>query len=303
MAISGIYKIHNIINNEFYIGSSKNLIQRKHNHFSTLRCNKHYNKHLQRAVNKYGIDNFKFDILKQCEISQIRKIEQLYIDELKPKYNKAKFVNENYSTNTINETVVKKLKDNWKNKLAWNHPQNKIDPDKVKNIINLFNNDIDISIISKKYNIGRYCILDILSGRKWKDFYHLVDKEKYNRFKNLKTIENIHIYDSNKNFIKKFDNLYDIRSEFNISSGQLNMMLRRQTLYDKKFFIIRERQVDKFLNKIDRSRKKIKLITSEEFIIFKSQRECAKHLNISFADMNRIINGSKQVTGYKIEKI
>lgn len=59
-----IYFIRNNINLKSYIGSAINVRLRINNHKSSLRRNKHYNTHLQNAVNKYGIENFTFDILE-----------------------------------------------------------------------------------------------------------------------------------------------------------------------------------------------------------------------------------------------
>ena len=71
----GIYSIKNVINNKEYIGSSRNLYNRLHEHFHNLKNNKSHNSHLQNAWNKYGEDNFKFEILEI--ISDIEKIENL----------------------------------------------------------------------------------------------------------------------------------------------------------------------------------------------------------------------------------
>ena len=48
MKTSGIYVIINTINNKKYIGSSKNIEQRKRSHFHRLRHNKHENDYLQK---------------------------------------------------------------------------------------------------------------------------------------------------------------------------------------------------------------------------------------------------------------
>lgn len=52
--ISGIYKILNIKNGKFYIGSSNNIKVRWSQHKTLLKNNKHENKYLQNAWNKYG---------------------------------------------------------------------------------------------------------------------------------------------------------------------------------------------------------------------------------------------------------
>lgn len=79
--ISGIYKITNVINNKIYIGSSNNVYKRKNEHFSSLKANTHCNKHLQRAYNIYGKDNFKFEIIETCKENDLLIIEQKYLDK------------------------------------------------------------------------------------------------------------------------------------------------------------------------------------------------------------------------------
>ena len=62
----GIYTITNIIDNKIYIGCSTKINERLSKHKRNLRSNKHPNLHLQLAYNKYGKDNFHFDILEEC---------------------------------------------------------------------------------------------------------------------------------------------------------------------------------------------------------------------------------------------
>lgn len=66
MKKSGIYRIQNIVNNKFYIGSSVDIMSRWRVHRNKLRTNTHSNKHLQCAWNKYGESNFIFEILQIC---------------------------------------------------------------------------------------------------------------------------------------------------------------------------------------------------------------------------------------------
>jgi group I intron endonuclease len=62
--LQGIYKIINLQNDHFYVGSSVNLKRRNTRHFSELRNNKHNNQHLQAAWNKYGESSFAFTIIE-----------------------------------------------------------------------------------------------------------------------------------------------------------------------------------------------------------------------------------------------
>lgn len=78
-----IYKIENILNNKKYTGITENPTQRKKNHFSHLRNNSHCNKRLQNAWNKYGEENFTFEIIFEldCEKSEAYKCEEAFIEK------------------------------------------------------------------------------------------------------------------------------------------------------------------------------------------------------------------------------
>lgn len=75
----GIYKITNIINNHCYIGQSVNIEQRwieeKKNAFSST--SKEYDYPRSKAFRKYGLENFKFEVLEECTIEQLN--EKRYI--------------------------------------------------------------------------------------------------------------------------------------------------------------------------------------------------------------------------------
>ena len=61
----GIYKIINVVNNKFYVGSAVDLKRRKARHFSELRNGRHNNRHLQAAWGKYGEQAFVFVVVEQ----------------------------------------------------------------------------------------------------------------------------------------------------------------------------------------------------------------------------------------------
>jgi len=61
----GIYKIINVVNNKFYVGSAVDFTARKRRHWWALRSQRHANKHLQAAWNKYGEESFKFLIVEE----------------------------------------------------------------------------------------------------------------------------------------------------------------------------------------------------------------------------------------------
>ena len=74
--ISGIYKIVNRIDGKYYVGSSQDIGKRWKSHVNELKRNRHWNIHLQRSWNKYGNENFKFVICKECPVYRLFECEQ-----------------------------------------------------------------------------------------------------------------------------------------------------------------------------------------------------------------------------------
>ena len=63
---SGIYTITNKVTGKLYIGESLDIYRRWHDeHIPQLRKNCHYNKELQNDFNKYGEENFRFEIFER----------------------------------------------------------------------------------------------------------------------------------------------------------------------------------------------------------------------------------------------
>lgn len=73
--IIGVYKITNKINNKCYIGQSINIERRFEEHKYTNRSSKH----LHRAIKKYGVDNFSFEIVEECKREQLSDKEKYWI--------------------------------------------------------------------------------------------------------------------------------------------------------------------------------------------------------------------------------
>ncbi len=73
----GIYSITNVVNNKKLIGQSSDIKRRFTSHKWRLRNNRHENQYLQNAWNKYGSENFKFEIIVTCQV------ESLDMEEIK----------------------------------------------------------------------------------------------------------------------------------------------------------------------------------------------------------------------------
>lgn len=88
----GIYKIVNQINKKVYIGQSVDIEARWKKHKNTYKNqNAHeYNYHIYRAMRKYGVENFTFEIIEECTASELDDKEKYWIkyyDSYKNGYN------------------------------------------------------------------------------------------------------------------------------------------------------------------------------------------------------------------------
>lgn len=68
-----------LVNGKVYIGQSIDIAARRQKHFSSLKNNKHSNRHLQSTFNLYGVSAFKFTILELCDEVELNKKEAYYI--------------------------------------------------------------------------------------------------------------------------------------------------------------------------------------------------------------------------------
>lgn len=79
-ALCGVYKITNHINGKVYIGQSINIKVRWKDHINSLNRGDSSCTLLQRAWNKYGQENFSFEVLELCNKDMLDQIEIKYIE-------------------------------------------------------------------------------------------------------------------------------------------------------------------------------------------------------------------------------
>lgn len=77
----GIYKITNLLNGHSYIGQSVNIEERWKDHkiAATNKNDNSYMYPLYQAIRKYGIENFSFEILEECNYQLLNEKEIYYI--------------------------------------------------------------------------------------------------------------------------------------------------------------------------------------------------------------------------------
>lgn len=109
--VSGIYKITNLKNGMTYIGQSKDIYKRFREHKQIN--NESYS--IDRAINTYGSDYFKFEVIAKCKSEELQSKEQYWIDyydSVENGYN-----TQHYSTNNINNP-------SWHNKIVYSYDLN-----------------------------------------------------------------------------------------------------------------------------------------------------------------------------------
>ena len=82
----GIYKITNLINNKIYIGQSIDCQRRWAEHKragqinpNSVKNKRDYNLPIHCAIRKYGIKNFQFEVIEECERNVLDVKEQYWI--------------------------------------------------------------------------------------------------------------------------------------------------------------------------------------------------------------------------------
>jgi group I intron endonuclease len=212
-----VYKILNTINNKFYIGSTIHFTTRKREHIYALKHKIHRNSLLQRAWDKYGEENFKFEILEildtNADLKKILETEQKYLDLLLPYereigYNlnpvagsnlgfkmpesakeKLKIINtgKKHSLETrrrISE-IQKGKKRKFSSKLLTsqkcrheNNPSAKLNWEKVREIRKKKQEGMSGREIAKLFNIAETNVSSICNYKTWKEGDYYVDTNK-----------------------------------------------------------------------------------------------------------------------------
>ncbi len=80
--VVGVYRIACVINDRAYFGGSSDISKRWIQHSSNLKHGRHTNKLFQSDWDKYGKENFIFEILEECNKEGLIIREQWYLDNV-----------------------------------------------------------------------------------------------------------------------------------------------------------------------------------------------------------------------------
>lgn len=144
----GIYKITNLINGHCYIGQSIQIEKRWKNH-KIIAFNpneKGYQYPLYRAIRKYGLENFIFEIIEQCSQKDLNEKESYWIETLKPEYNQTQGGDNHFHYSKLTLEQVQNIQ---------------------KQLIQDQEGLISHADLAKKYKVHKDTIRDINVGRSW----------------------------------------------------------------------------------------------------------------------------------------
>ena len=120
---SGIYIITNIANGKRYVGSARSIKIRWWEHERKLRAGSHRNHHLQHAYDHYGVDSFRWEVLKYVtDVTHLIEREQYYLDTLKPEYNHRRIADSQLGLRHRPETIEKMRKAS-RQRRGWKHTE------------------------------------------------------------------------------------------------------------------------------------------------------------------------------------
>lgn len=174
----GIYKIENKVNGKFYIGSASRVGEipsttgfyfRFYKHIKDFKAGNHDNKHLQRAWDKYGSENFDFQIVHVCPPEECLQFEQLYLNFLCPHYNMCRTAG-NMLGYRHTEEAKRKIGDASRGKERSEEVKAKIAASQDVLTFTLVSpkgevyNDKNLTAFCKKFNLNRRGIQTILKG-------------------------------------------------------------------------------------------------------------------------------------------
>lgn len=79
---SGIYIITNLVNGKVYIGKTKNFYKRYYQYLYSIKTKdtRKINNYLLSSIEKYGIENFSFEVLEFCSIELTSERELYWIE-------------------------------------------------------------------------------------------------------------------------------------------------------------------------------------------------------------------------------
>jgi len=208
----GVYKITNLINGKIYIGSSFDMGKRWNRHLNELKSNKHHSQKLQRAFNKYGVNNFIFEELELCGKENLNEVEQFWLDKF-DSYNQGY----NCSPN-VKKPMLGKNHSNETKKIMSSKRLGKILSEETREKLSLSNKGKKYDIYTEERNNK---ISESLKGRQ----SPILGKKRSQQFKE-KHYKKIKQFTKDGVYIKTWDSISECANHLSMDSSSITKVCR-----------------------------------------------------------------------------
>ena len=236
-----IYCVTNKINGKKYIGQTKDFKHRKSQH-----CGESTDKfYIDRAINKYGKENFKFEIIhKNISIEKINQWETYYINEI---YNTFKGKGYNCQIGGgVNfgfkhtKKAKRKMRKNHADFSGENHPRSKLNKAEGEKIYKEYKTtDITLQELTKKYPVDKSIIWKITKAKHWttknkKPITCKRNKTGHNSHYDLKSeggtrkLTDEQATDIFKNYYKSDITQEELATKYNVTQSLISMIVNQK---------------------------------------------------------------------------
>lgn len=282
----GIYKIENLINGKVYIGQSINIQERWNEHkLINSRTSKDALKKqkypLYLAFQKYGLENFSFEVLEECSLEELDTKEQFYIK----KYNSyIDFPNSNGYNLTLGGDGTRKITE-----------------EQILNILKLWDEGKTTGEIMDTLQIEKHAIIRYL--KLFSSTYTVKESDFRGRVNTgISHRKKIDCYDLWGNFLKTYSSITEAAEILDLNKQKIINCCKGKAPRVKNYRFTYEKENKEIeFNNIFKDEWTIKISNDEEYHLFTSLKEAASFIDISVYIFKRCINTEKLIKGWKIE--
>jgi group I intron endonuclease len=274
-----IYAIVNITNGKRYVGSTIDFENRKIEHLRLLQINCHHSLYLQRAFNKYGIDNFEFNIIEfldsNIKYEALINKEQYYINK-KSEYNISKIA----GRPPLNQkaTLITNLRG--------------MEIGKYENRILAFKEN-NLRLTTKKFPFQHKGFLFFDATATKEEIAKFVEWNK-NKYKGKE--KTVYQYDANGNFLKEWISVKSIVEFYSNSKKRcsISFAIKNHRLCYGYYFSY-TKTFQKHINKKHKTKSVCVYDKNNVCIdIFNSIAECARQMNDQKGNIIQVCKGKKK---------
>lgn len=282
----GIYKIENLINGKIYIGQSINIQERWNEHkLINSRTSKDALKKqkypLYLAFQKYGLENFSFEVLEECSLEELDTKEQFYIK----KYN----------------SYIDSPNSNGYNLTLGGDGTRKITEEQILNIVKLWDEGKTTGEIMDTLQIEKHAIIRYL--KLFSSTYTVKESDFRGRVNaGISHRKKIDCYDLWGNFLKTYSSIAEAAEILNLNKQKIINCCKGKAPRVKNYRFTYE-QKEKELFFLGKFKKDwvIKLSRGEEQFIFPSILQAAEFLETTDKTLKCHLKQNKKIKGWQIE--